>query len=212
MSHVVVSNLAYAHPGGDVLFSEVSFKLGPGQHAGLVGANGVGKTTLFRVLAGQVPAADGDVHIGPFAYMPQDVGIRGGGTVRELLLEAAPARLRDAGERMLAAERELAGGGEPAVAGMRLGVAIGDWSTLGGYELEACWDAACGGSCGRDSTRSVLEPRRSSPVASASASCSRCCSKVTPRCSSSMSQTTSSTSRRRSSLRRGSLPRRRRSL
>jgi ATPase subunit of ABC transporter with duplicated ATPase domains len=142
VSYVVVSNLAYAHPGGDVLFSDVSFRIGPGQHAGLVGANGVGKTTLFRVIAGQLPAADGDVHIDSFAYMPQDVGIHGNGTVRELLLEAVPARLRDAGQRMLAAEHALHSGGDPA-AGVRLGEAIGDWSILGGYEFEARWDAAC---------------------------------------------------------------------
>jgi ATPase subunit of ABC transporter with duplicated ATPase domains len=145
VSHVVVSNLAYAHPGGDLLFSEVSFKITPGQHVGLVGANGVGKTTLFKILAGRLPADDGDVDIGTFAYMPQDVGVGpdSGRTVRELLLEAAPARLRDAGERMIAAERELAAGADPAGAGMRLGEAIGDWSELGGYELEGQWDAAC---------------------------------------------------------------------
>src|ERR687890_2289575 len=145
MSHVVVSNLAYAHPGGDLLFSEVSFKVAPGQHVGLVGANGVGKTTLFRILAGRLPADEGDVDIGTFAYMPQDVGVGPGSgrTVRELLLEAAPARLRDAGQRMIAAERELDAGADPAGAGMRLGEAIGDWSELGGYELEGRWDAAC---------------------------------------------------------------------
>jgi ATPase subunit of ABC transporter with duplicated ATPase domains len=145
MSHVVVSNLAYAHPGGDLLFSEVSFRVTPGQHVGLVGANGVGKSTLFRVLAGLLPADDGDVDIGPFAYMAQDVGAGAadGGTVRELLLAPAPARLRAAGERMLAADRELAAGADPAGAGMRLGEAIGEWSELGGYELEGRWDAAC---------------------------------------------------------------------
>jgi ATPase subunit of ABC transporter with duplicated ATPase domains len=145
VSHVVASNLAYAHPGGDLLFSEVSFKIAPGQHVGLVGANGVGKSTLFRVLAGLLPADDGDVDIGTFAYMPQDVGVGpdSGRTVRELLLEAAPAKLRSAGERMLAAERELTAGADPAGAGMRLGEAIGDWSELGGYELEGQWDAAC---------------------------------------------------------------------
>jgi ATPase subunit of ABC transporter with duplicated ATPase domains len=145
VSHVVVSNLAYAHPGGDLLFSEVSFRITPGQHVGLVGANGVGKSTLFRVLAGLLPADDGDVDIGTFAYMAQDVGVGpdSGRTVRELLLEAAPARIRDAGERMIAAERELEAGADPAGAGMRLGEAIGDWSELGGYELEGQWDAAC---------------------------------------------------------------------
>jgi ATPase subunit of ABC transporter with duplicated ATPase domains len=145
VSHVVVSNLAYAHPGGELLFSEVSFKITPGQHAGLVGANGVGKSTLFRVLAGQLPAEQGDVDIGPYAYMAQDVGLGAGSgrTVRELLLEPAPARLRIAGQKMLAAERELAAGADPAGAGMRLGEAIGEWSELGGYELEGQWDAAC---------------------------------------------------------------------
>jgi ATPase subunit of ABC transporter with duplicated ATPase domains len=145
VSHVVVSNLAYAHPGGDLLFSDVSFKVSPGQHVGLVGANGVGKSTLFRILAARLPRDDGDVDIGTFAYMPQDVGVgpASGGTVREMLLEAAPARLRDAGERMIAAERALSAGADPAGAGMRLGEAIGDWSELGGYELEGQWDAAC---------------------------------------------------------------------
>ena len=145
MSHVVVSNLAYAHPGGELLFSDVSFRVTAGQHVGLVGTNGVGKSTLLRVLAGRLEAEEGDVDVGPFAYMPQDVGVGGDGarSVRELLLEPAPARLREAGERMLTAERELAAGADAAGAGMRLGEAIGDWSELGGYELEGQWDAAC---------------------------------------------------------------------
>jgi len=58
-----------------------------------------------------------------------------------LLLSLAPNSLRSAGERMLAAERALEGGDDAA--GMALGAAIGDWSELGGYELEGQWDAAC---------------------------------------------------------------------
>ncbi len=144
MSHVVVSNLAYAHPGGDVLFSDVSFKVGSGDHVGLVGANGVGKSTLLKILAHRLEAIEGDADVGPFAYMPQDVGVGADErTVREMLLELAPARLRAAGEKMLAAERDLDGGGDAADAGMRLGEAIADWSEFGGYELEGQWDAAC---------------------------------------------------------------------
>ncbi len=45
MTHVIASGLAYAHPGGDVLFSDVAFRIPPGRHVGLVGANGVGKST-----------------------------------------------------------------------------------------------------------------------------------------------------------------------
>jgi ATPase subunit of ABC transporter with duplicated ATPase domains len=143
VSHVVCSNLAYAHPGGDLLFSGVSFRIAPGSHVGLVGANGVGKSTLFRVLAGELAPDEGEASAGGrLAYMSQQVGLEGDGrTVRELLVSLAPHALRAAGERMAAAERALAAGDEAA--GMDLGTAIGEWSDLGGYELEGRWDAAC---------------------------------------------------------------------
>src|SRR4051812_10785537 len=141
MAHVAVSNLSYAHPGGDTLFFDVSFRLPAGRHAGLIGTNGVGKTTLLRIAAGELEAEDGDIAIGGRApYMPQDVGT-GDGSVRELLLSVAPLRVREAGVAMLGAERELEAGDPEA--GVRLGEAIGRWSDLGGYELEGQWDAAC---------------------------------------------------------------------
>src|SRR5581483_650757 len=134
VSHIACANLAYAHPGGDLLFSDVAFTISPGSHVGLVGANGVGKSTLLRILAGELTAVEGEVAVGGrAAYMPQDVGVDGGaGTVRELLVELAPAALRAAGRRMEAAERALAAGDDSA--GVELGVAIGEWSDLGGYE------------------------------------------------------------------------------
>ena len=141
MSAIVASDLAYAHPGGDLLFESVSFKLAPGRHAGLVGANGVGKSTLLRILAGELEPLTGSASAGARAlWMAQDVG-DAEGTVRELLLAPAPARMRAAGLAVLDAERALATG--DAEAGVRLGAAIGDWSDLGGYELEGAWDAAC---------------------------------------------------------------------
>src|SRR4051812_2210285 len=72
--------------------------------------------------------------------MPQHTGTEAG-TVRELLLRTAPRRLRAVGTRMLEDERALASGDDEA--GVRLGETIGEWSTLGGYELEGRWDAVC---------------------------------------------------------------------
>ncbi len=124
-----------------MLFSDVSFRLAAGKHAGMVGANGVGKSTLMRIMAEELEADNGSVSLGGRAlYMAQNVGT-GDGTVRELLLMAAPARVAQAGRAVLIAERELAGG--DADAGVRLGESIGTWSDLGGYELEGQWDAAC---------------------------------------------------------------------
>jgi ATPase subunit of ABC transporter with duplicated ATPase domains len=143
VAHIVVSNLAYAHPGGDLLFSEVSFRISPGQHVGLVGTNGVGKSTLLKVLAGALAPDEGEHSVGGLVgYMPQDVGVSDGDlTVRALLLSLAPWAVRQAGESVLALEAQF-DAGDPS-AGMKLGEAIADWSALGGYELEGQWDAAC---------------------------------------------------------------------
>ncbi|HEY1515242.1 MAG TPA: ATP-binding cassette domain-containing protein [Solirubrobacteraceae bacterium] len=143
MAHVGVSNLAYAHPGGDLLFSEVSFRVSPGQHVGLVGTNGVGKSTLLKILVGELPPDEGEYAVGGLVgYMPQDVGVSDGDvTVRALLLSLAPRSVRQAGESMLTLEAQLEAG-DPS-AGMKLGEAIADWSALGGYELEGEWDVSC---------------------------------------------------------------------
>jgi ATPase subunit of ABC transporter with duplicated ATPase domains len=143
MSYIAASGLAYAHPGGDLLFSGVTFNVAPGDHVGLVGANGVGKSTLLRIFAGELSADEGEAGAGGrLGYMPQDVGVGGESrSVRELLVSLAPRALRSAGERMAAAERALADGDHDA--GVALGEAIADWSELGGYELEAQWDRSC---------------------------------------------------------------------
>src|SRR3954471_4618806 len=143
MAHVTCSSLAYAHPGGDLLFDGVSFHVAPGDHVGVVGANGVGKSTLFRVITGELPADEGEARVGGrIAYMPQDAGVGDDArTVREMLTALAPHALRVTGERMLESERALAAGDDHA--GIELGSALGEWSGLGGYELEGQWDAAC---------------------------------------------------------------------
>jgi len=139
---IVVSDLSFAHPGDDDLFFDVAFKVGPGEHAGLVGENGAGKTTLLRVLAGELAAGTGEVRVGgEVAYLPQDIGFATTRTVRELLLGFAPARVREVGERLASADARLAGG--DAAAGVDLGQAVADWSEVDGYGLEGRWDASC---------------------------------------------------------------------
>ena len=205
MAHLAVSGLAYAHPGGDLLFEAVSFRVPAGIHAALVGVNGVGKSTLLRIAAGELEALEGTVSAGGrVAYMPQDVGL-GQGSVRELLLEAAPARVRDAGMRMLAAEAALATGDERA--GVALGEAIGLWSDLGGYELEGQWDAACREIVGEGLAEVGDRPADTLSGESASASSSPRCSAVRQPSCSLTSPTTSSTSPPSASSRRRSAPR-----
>lgn len=48
-----------AEIGGKMLFSGLNFVLSPNIHIGLVGKNGVGKTTLLKVLSGELAASQG---------------------------------------------------------------------------------------------------------------------------------------------------------
>ncbi|MEY3748207.1 MAG: hypothetical protein RLZZ449_101 [Actinomycetota bacterium] len=141
MSSIVVSELEYGPPGADQLFFDVSFKVSPGEHAALVGANGVGKSTILRILTGEIEADGGEFAIGgSMLYMTQDVGMsRPNDTLREMLIEVAPKALRDAGRALVAAERALASGDDD---GMGYATALSDWGDLGGYELETRWQAS----------------------------------------------------------------------
>ena len=49
--------------GGQVLFDGVNFKIGPKERIGLVGRNGHGKTTLLRMILGEVPKDEGAIII-----------------------------------------------------------------------------------------------------------------------------------------------------
>ncbi len=49
--------------GGQQLFDGVSFKIGPKERIGLVGRNGHGKTTLLRMILGEIPGDDGAIII-----------------------------------------------------------------------------------------------------------------------------------------------------
>lgn len=81
-----VSDLAVAR-GGRRAVEGVSFSLGAGQALILRGANGIGKTTLLRTVAGLQAAVDGTVDAAPdaIAYAAHADGIKGALTVRENL-------------------------------------------------------------------------------------------------------------------------------
>lgn len=72
--------------GPKLLFENVNAQINPGDRVGLVGANGTGKTTLLKILAGMEPLDEGELECArglAFGYLPQDGLQLSGRTVLE---------------------------------------------------------------------------------------------------------------------------------
>lgn len=83
---LTVSNLAVQR-GKKRLIENLDFELPQGSCLGVVGPNGVGKSSLLRVLAGLDGPASGSVVVsGTVAYLPQDVNLKSDLNVLEMLL------------------------------------------------------------------------------------------------------------------------------
>ncbi len=144
MGFIELVDVGYAFPGGRTLFDKVSFKVPDGERIAVVGANGVGKTTLLRLIADPDETHHGLIRvIGRLARMPQLVhDPRSPATLRELLVAQAPVALARAGAALVAAERTMQTSPTQA-AGIAYADAVHRWGEVGGYDLEVDWNAAC---------------------------------------------------------------------
>ena len=91
MGYLELTDVSYALPGGWTLFEGVSFRVPSGEHAAMVGANGIGKTTLLRVIGGLDSPRSGVVHVdGRLGLMRQFIGSDARPTtIRDFLLAYA---------------------------------------------------------------------------------------------------------------------------
>ena len=90
MAILTVENLGHSF-GDRTLFKDVSFRLVEGDHIGLVGANGVGKSTLMSIITGQAIHDTGKVEWLPnthYGYLDQHTVLTAGRTMREALQDA----------------------------------------------------------------------------------------------------------------------------
>ena len=143
MGFIELVEVGYAFPGGRTLFDRVSFKVPDSARVALVGANGVGKTTLLRLIADADEGHQGLVRvIGRLARMPQLIhDPKSSITLRELLITQAPVALARVGAALVAGERAMQVNPTEA-AGIAYADAVHQWGELGGYDLEVDWNAA----------------------------------------------------------------------
>ena len=96
MSILNVEHLTHGF-GDRAIFSDVSFRLLKGEHIGLVGANGEGKSTFMNIVTGKLTPDEGkvewskNVHAG---YLDQHAVLKKGMTIREVLKSAFDSLLQ----------------------------------------------------------------------------------------------------------------------
>lgn len=101
MSILNVEHLSHGF-GDRAIFQDVSFRLLKGEHIGLVGANGEGKSTFMNIITGKLMPDEGkvewakNVNVG---YLDQHTVLEKGMTIREVL-KSAFAPLLEMEERM----------------------------------------------------------------------------------------------------------------
>lgn len=132
-------NLTFA--GGRKIFDNLNWQIDTGSRTGLVGPNGIGKTTLLRAMVGQVSADSGDINLSPLSatvgYLPQDLAELPDVTLMQYLkdrtgITAAEKRLKRCSEELAAAPES------EHVRLMKLhDEAAAAYENLGGYSFEA---------------------------------------------------------------------------
>ena len=150
MGFIEVTNLTYKLPGGRVLFDELSFRVPSGRRVALVGANGVGKTTILKLIGGSLKQTAGFINVeGRIGYMSQFIGsFEADTTVREFLAGLSGESVHAADARLRRAEFIVAGPHGHS-AQMRYADALAEWGELGGYDAEVVWDTCTSAALGK---------------------------------------------------------------
>jgi len=83
---LTLQNISYKHNNSDLLFDNIGFTLNNHEKIALIGNNGVGKSTLLKIIAGELKPSNGDLRVSsPPYYIPQIFGQYNHFTIAEVL-------------------------------------------------------------------------------------------------------------------------------
>lgn len=83
---LILQNISYKHNNSDLLFDAISFTINNHEKIALIGNNGVGKSTLLKIIAGELQPSNGELSVSSVPYyIPQIFGQYNQLTIAEAL-------------------------------------------------------------------------------------------------------------------------------
>ena len=126
--------------GADVIFSDLNIEIHERAHIGIVGPNGGGKTSLLKILVGELEPSDGTVKLAQgirIGYVPQSPGTAAVGSLKDQIMTAFD-RLRWLEHELETGAQELdqKGTGQEDPVGEHYTSLLDEYESLGGYSYQ----------------------------------------------------------------------------
>ena len=146
MVDISVKNLAKFFTIGENLLEGLSFEVQEGERVAILGRNGCGKTTLFKILTGEMDYDNGEVYVNPnkrLGLISQIPHFPAGYTVVDVL-RSAFADLTKCKEKMEALEKAMTVGAS-AEQLREYDALVNRFQSGGGYDMDVEVDKVCNG-------------------------------------------------------------------
>ena len=146
MIELSVQNIKKSFEVGEILLDGLSFEIQTGECVGIMGRNGCGKTTLFRMMTGELEPDDGTIVFAPGRKIGliSQIPVYPAGYTVENVLRSAYRDLFAMKKRMEALERQMTVSSDRAI--------LSEYDRLtnayevgGGYEMDTSVDKICNG-------------------------------------------------------------------
>ena len=146
MIDIAVHNLTKFFVIGENLLEGLSFEVQEGECVAILGRNGCGKTTLFKILTGEMDYDDGEVFVNPnkkLGLISQIPQFPEGWTVEQVLRSAYLPVLRTK-QRMEELEQAMASGATDSQL-REYDTLVNRFQSGGGYDMDVQTDKVCNG-------------------------------------------------------------------
>ena len=146
MIDISVKNLTKFFVIGENLLDGLSFDIQEGERVAILGRNGCGKTTLFKILTGEMDFDDGEVYVAPHKRIGliSQIPVFPEGYTVEDVLRSAFKKLLSVKARMEKLEEQMSHGADKEIL-KEYDDLTAQFQSGGGYDMDVDLDKVCNG-------------------------------------------------------------------